>query len=54
MVGISGNTGERLAPVTASARTLPSRIWGAAVLMASNMTSTLPPITSTIAGPAPR
>src|SRR6516162_5511289 len=53
-VGISGNTGERVAVVTASARSLPPLTYSIDEDMVANMTCTCPPSRSTSAGPAPR
>ena len=49
MVGRSGNPGERLAPLTASARTLPERACGAIEFRLSQITCTCPAIRSLIA-----
>src|SRR6516162_2392765 len=51
---MSGNTGERLAVVTASARSLPPLTYSIDEDMVANMTCTCPPSRSTSAGPAPR
>src|SRR5215468_430069 len=53
-VGMSGNTGERVAVVTASARSLPPLTYSIDEDMVANMTCTGPPSRSTSAGPAPR
>src|SRR6516164_4378749 len=53
-VGMSGNTGERVAVVTASARSLPPLTYSIDEDMVANMTCTCPPSRSTSAGPAPR
>src|SRR5215471_19208570 len=53
-VGMSGNTGERVAVVTASARSLPLLTYSIDEDMVANMTCTCPPSRSTSAGPAPR
>ncbi len=54
IVGRSGASGERVAVVTASPRSLPALMWGSAVGRLSNIRSTCPPSRSVIAGPAPR
>src|SRR5689334_5434900 len=54
MVGRSGNAGERFAPLTPRALTLPSRANGAIVCKLSNMRSTCPAIRSVIAEAPPR
>src|SRR5947208_12805570 len=53
MVGTSGNDGERAFPVTASARSLPSRICGTTGGMELNTTGTWPATAAATAGPAP-
>ncbi|MCY1237789.1 hypothetical protein D9M72_504980 [compost metagenome] len=52
-VGTSGNNGERLLPVTASALTLPVLASVAAVVMLSTVMAIWPPIRSVITGVAP-
>jgi hypothetical protein len=47
-------TGERVAVVTASARSLPPLTYSIDEDMVANMTCTCPPSRSTSAGPAPR
>ena len=54
IVGTSGKLGLRFSPLTASARTLPALMCGAADGSESNIDGTLPAIVSCIAGPAPR
>ena len=54
MVGTSGSSDERLAPVTASGVTLPSFACTAITGMASNIASMWPPSRSLSAGAAPR
>src|SRR5947209_13988316 len=51
---MSGSTGERVAVVTASARSLPALTYSIDEDKLANMTCTCPPIRSTSAGPAPR
>src|SRR5262249_11131779 len=51
---MSGSTGERVAGVTASARSLPPVTYSIDEDMVANMTCTCPPSRSTSAGPAPR
>src|SRR5215471_17497282 len=51
---MSGSTGERVAVVTASARSLPPLTYSIDEDMVANMTCTCPPSRSTSAGPAPR
>src|SRR5262249_13396464 len=53
-VGMSGNTGERVAVVTASARSLPPLTYSIDEDIVANMTCTCPLSRSTSAGPAPR
>src|SRR3546814_13736423 len=53
MVGRSGAVGERLAVVTARARSLPPFTWGHDDGMLSNMNCTWPPIRSVTAGALP-
>src|SRR5262245_24296748 len=53
-VGRSGNTSERVAPVTANARNLPPLMCSIDPTNVSNMSCTCPPIISMRAGPAPR
>ncbi|MNI73784.1 hypothetical protein D3C73_1298150 [compost metagenome] len=53
-MGTSGNKGERSAPNTASARSLPPFTCGSVDDRLSVIASTCPPITSFKAGPAPR
>ena len=54
MVGRSGVTVERFAPVVPSARTWPSLCIGAIVVMASIIICTWPPTTLVRASPLPR
>jgi hypothetical protein len=51
---MSGKTSERLAVVTANARSLPVRTYSIEDGTLSNMTCTCPPIMSVSAGAAPR
>jgi len=51
---LSGSTGERVAVVTASARSLPALRYSIDEDMLASMTCTCPPSRSTSAGPAPR
>ncbi len=53
MVGRSGSNCERFAPVTASARSLPARMWGSDEGMLSNIMFTCPPSRSVTAGALP-
>ncbi len=53
IVGNSGTIGERFAPVTASARTLPARICGSDDGRLPKYIDTWPAIKSIKAGPAP-
>ena len=53
MVGTSGREGERLAEVTASARSRPEAMKGMAEGMESNMSWICPPIRSVRAGELP-
>ena len=53
-VGRSGSSAERVAVVTASARTLPPLMCGIDAAVVSNMSCTWPPIRSVIAPAAPR
>src|SRR5262249_49691280 len=54
MVGISGNASERIAVVTARARSLPARMYWIDEGMVANMTCTCPARRSVSAGAAPR
>ena len=53
IVGTSGSSGERLALVMASARSLPALMLGSPVLMFMKVASTWPPSRSAIAGAPP-
>jgi len=52
MVGRSGNSADRFAPVTASARSLPARIWGA-VDVPENSAAVSPATVAAVAGVPP-
>ena len=52
-VGVSGNSGERRALVTASSGSLPSRTWARMVGTVAKNRSTRPASSSTVAGPLP-
>ena len=52
-VGTSGSRGERFAPETASATSLPARAWAGTDGQARKPQSTWPPITSCTAGAVP-
>ena len=54
VVGTSGRAGERVAVVTASARSRPSRMWPITEGRLSTATWTRPAITSCSIGPEPR
>ncbi|MNU10124.1 hypothetical protein D3C72_2570980 [compost metagenome] len=52
-VGTSGSDEDRLAVVTASARSLPALMWGSTGVMVSNDIDTCPPSRSVVSGPLP-
>ena len=53
MVGTSGSVGDRFGLITASPRTLPPRMLGAAVDSAGKLIGVWPPTVEFIAGPPP-